>query len=239
MNSFLENVTVVLVHGAWADGSCWQNIIPLLRRQGLEVTCAPIPLTSLTDDVAALQRALERTNGPVVLAGHAYAGAVIAATPEDRVKSLVYIAALAPDEGETVGQVFYRVDPHPEAPRLAPDAHGFIWMPEDGFRRAVAHKASSNQTTIMAAVQRPIALKCIEEKSPAPAWKTKPSWFLLAEEDRMIRLDTQRFMSDRMGANVRSHSVDHSPMYTAPDLVVDVILEAAGDASAKSVRVQA
>jgi pimeloyl-ACP methyl ester carboxylesterase len=239
MNSFLENVTVVLVHGAWADGSCWQNIIPLLRRQGLEVTCAPIPLTSLTDDVAALQRALERTNGPVVLAGHAYAGAVIAATPEGRVKSLVYIAALAPDEGETVGQVFYRVDPHPEAPRLAPDAHGFIWMPEDGFRRAVAHKASSDQTTIMAAVQRPIALKCIEEKSPAPAWKTKPSWFLLAEEDRMISLDTQRFMSDRMGANVRSHSVDHSPMYTAPDLVVDVILEAAGDASAKSVRVQA
>jgi len=236
MNSSLQKAAVVLVHGAWADGSCWQSVILPLQRQGLNVTCAPIPLTSLTDDVAALQRALERTTGPVVLTGHAYAGAVIAATHEDRVKALVYIAALAPDEGETVAQVFYRVVPHPEAPHLAPDARGFIWMPDDGFRRAVAHKASLGQTTILTAIQRPIALKCIEEKSSAPAWKTKPSWFLLAEEDRMIVPDTQRFMSARMGATVRSHPVDHSPMYTAPDLVVDVILEAAGSTIAKSVR---
>jgi pimeloyl-ACP methyl ester carboxylesterase len=227
MNSFFQNSTVVLVHGAWADGSCWQNIILPLGRHGLRVTSAPIPLTSLTDDVAALQRALERIDGPLVLAGHAYAGAVIAATYEDRVKSLAFIAALAPDEGETVAQVFYRAKPHPDAPRLAPDAHGFIWMPEEGFRDAVAHKASLDQTTIMAAVQRPIALKCIEEKSPAPAWKTKPSWFFLAEEDRMISPATQHFMANRMGANIRSHLVDHSPMYTAPNLVVDVILEAA------------
>ena len=109
-------------------------------------------------------------------------------------KALVFIAALAPDESETVAQVFYRVDPHPDAPRLAPDAHGVIWMPEEGFRHAVAHKASSDQTTIMAAVQRPIAVKCIEEKSPAPAWKTRPSWFLVAEEDRMINPATQHFM---------------------------------------------
>jgi len=155
---------------------------------------------------------------------------VIAATPEDRVKSLVYIAALAPDEDETVAEVFYRADPHPDAPRLAPDAHGFIWMPEQGFRNAVAHNASSDQTTIMATVQRPIALKCIEERAPAPAWKTKPSWFLVAEEDRMISPATQRFMADRMGANVRSYEVDHSPMLTAPDLVVDVILDAARQA---------
>lgn len=230
MTSSLQDVTVVLVHGAWADGSCWHNIILPLRRQGFKVTSAPIPLTSLTDDVAALQRALERTNGRVVLTGHAYAGAVIAATPEDRVKSLVYIAALAPDEDETVAEVFYRADPHPDAPRLAPDAHGFIWMPEQGFRNAVAHNASSDQTTIMATVQRPIALKCIEERAPAPAWKTKPSWFLVAEEDRMISPATQRFMADRMGANVRSYEVDHSPMLTAPDLVVDVILDAARQA---------
>ena len=174
MIPFAENATIVLVHGAWADGSCWQNIILPLRRHGLRVTSAQIPLTSLRDDVAVLQRALERTDGPLVLVGHAYAGAVIAATPEDRVKSLVYIAALAPDEGETVAQVFYRAAPHPDGPRLAPDAHGFIWMPEEGFRDAVAHKASSDQTTIMAVVQRPIALKCIEEKSPARAWKARP-----------------------------------------------------------------
>ena len=195
-------------------------------KRGLKVTSAPIPLTSLTDDVDALQRVLERTNGPMVLTGHAYAGAVIAATPENRVKSLVYVAALAPDECETVADVFYRADPHPNAPRLAPDAHGFIWMPEEGFRQAVAHNASSDQTTIMAAVQRPIALKCIQEKCPTPTWKTKPSWFLLAEEDRMISPETQRFMADRMSANVRSYNVDHSPMLTAPDLVLDVILEA-------------
>ena len=227
MNAFPQNSTIVLVHGAWADGSCWSNVILPLQRQGLKVICAPIPLTSLTNDVAALSRALERTNGPVVLAGHAYAGAVIATMPEKRVKSLVYVAGLAPDEGETVAKVFYRDEPHPEAPKLVPDPHGLLWMPEDGFRRAVAHKASADQISIMAAVQRPIALRCIEEPAQAPAWKTKPSWFLLAEEDRMINPNTQRFMANRMGASVRSRRVDHTPMYTEPDIVIDVILEAA------------
>jgi pimeloyl-ACP methyl ester carboxylesterase len=201
-------------------------ILPL-QRQGLNVICAPIPLTSLTNDVAALNQALERASGPVVLAGHAYAGAVIAGTTEKRVKALVYVAALAPDQGETVAKVFYRDEPHAETPKLAPDPHGFIWMAEDGFRRAVAHRASSEQTRIMAAVQRPIAVSCIQEPASWPAWKTKPSWFLLAEEDRMINPKTQRFMAERMGATVRSHRVDHTPMYTEPNLVVDVLLEAA------------
>jgi pimeloyl-ACP methyl ester carboxylesterase len=225
MNNILQNGTIVLVHGAWADGSCWQNVILPLRRQGLKVTCAPLPLTSLTDDAAALQRMLERTTGPIILAGHAYGGAVIGATREDRVKSLVYVAALAPDEGETVADVFYRADPHPDAPHLSPDADGFIWMPEEGFGKAVGHKASPDQAKIMAAVQRPIALKCIQEKAPAPAWRRKPSWFLLAEEDRMISPETQRFMAERMGATVRPYEVDHSPMLTEPGLVVDVILD--------------
>lgn len=228
MNSSPQNGSgsVVLVHGAWADGSCWSNVILPLRRQGLSVTSAPIPLTSLTDDIATLNRVVERTNGPVTLVGHAYAGAVIAAAHDDRVTSLVYIAALAPDENETVADVFYRADPHPEAPRLAPDRHGFIWMPQEGFSQAVAHKASRDQATIMAAVQRPIALKCIQEKAPKPAWRTKPSWFLIAEEDRMISPETQRYMAQRMGATVRLHGVDHTPMYTEPDLVVDMILDA-------------
>lgn len=227
MSSFASNATVVLVHGAWADGSCWQNVILPLREEGLNVTCAPIPLTSLAEDIAALQRVLERTNGPVLLAGHAYGGAVIAGLNEDRVKSLVYIAALAPGEGETVADVFYRAKPHPEAPHLQPDAHGFIWMPAGGFAHAVAHNASPEQTTILETVQRPIAVKCIQEKASVPAWKTKPSWFLLAEEDRMIPPETQRYMAERMGANIRAHQVDHSPMYTAPDAVVAIILEAA------------
>jgi pimeloyl-ACP methyl ester carboxylesterase len=227
MNPSFLTGTVVLVHGAWADGSCWHNVILPLRRQGLKIICAPIPLTSLTDDIAAVQRVIERTAGPVVVVGHAYGGAPIAAQYDDRVKSLVYVAALAPDEGETVADVFYRADPHPNAPRLAPDEYGFIWMPEEGFNQAVAHKAPQDQATIMSAVQRPIAVKCIQEKAPIPAWKTKPSWFFLAEEDRMISPETQRYMASRMNANIRSHQVDHSPMLTVPDLVVEVILEAA------------
>jgi pimeloyl-ACP methyl ester carboxylesterase len=226
MNSSLQNDTVVLVHGAWADGSCWSNVILPLRNQGFQVTAAPISLTSLSDDAAALRRVIERATGPVILVGHAYAGAVIAAAQDDRVKSLVYIAALAPDEGETVADVFYRIAPHPKAPRLAPDAYGLIWMPEEGFGCAVAHKASPDQVAIMAAVQRPIAVKCIQEKAPAPAWKTTPSWYLIAEEDRMISPETQQFMATRMDAIIRSYHVDHTPMYTAPELVVDVILQA-------------
>lgn len=227
MTSSSQAGTIVLVHGAWADGSCWSNVILPLRRERWNVTSAPIPLTSLTDDAAALRRVIERTNGPVVLVGHAYAGAVIAAAHDDRVKSLVYIAALAPDEGETVADVFYRAAPHPEAPTLAPDAHGWIWMPQEGFGRAVAHRASPDQLAVMSVVQRPIAVQCIQEKAPTPAWKTTPSWFFIAEEDRMIPLETQRFMADRMGATIRSHAVDHTPMHTAPNLVVDIVLEAA------------
>jgi pimeloyl-ACP methyl ester carboxylesterase len=225
--AFADDATVVLVHGAWADGSCWRNIILPLRQEGLKTICAPIPLTSLTDDIAALQRVIGRTRGPVLLAGHAYAGAVTAGANDDRVKSLVYVAALAPAEGETVADVFYRGKPHPEAPHLEPDANGLIWMPEGGFAHAVAHKASQDQNTILEAVQRPISVKCIQEKAPAPAWKTKPSWFLLAEEDRMITPETQCYMAERMGAKIRAHHVDHSPMHTAPDIVVGVILEAA------------
>lgn len=129
-----NHVSVVLVHGAWADGSSWAKIIGKLAADGLTVLAAPLPLSSFQDDVAALDRALERVPGPVALAGHAYAGAVIAATHSEKVKALVYVAALAPDEGETVADVFYRTDPHPLAPKLAPDDHGFIYLSDSAFR---------------------------------------------------------------------------------------------------------
>jgi pimeloyl-ACP methyl ester carboxylesterase len=215
------------VHGAWADGSCWTNVIGPLKREGLNVICAPIPLTSLTDDISALGRALERTSGPVVLAGHAYGGAVIQAASDERVKSLVYIAALAPEEGETVANVFYRDEPHPDAPKLEPNKHGCLWLTEEGFRKAVAHKAPQNLIDVMAAVQRPISIHCIQQPALTPAWKTKPTWYLLAEEDRMINPKTQRFMAERMRATIRSVPADHSPMYMEPKLVVGIILEAA------------
>jgi pimeloyl-ACP methyl ester carboxylesterase len=224
--------SVVLVHGAWADGSSWNDVIGPLLAKGLNVLAAPIPLTSLSDDVAALDRALQRTEGPVTLVAHAYAGAVIAANTSERVKSLVFIAALAPDEGETVADVFYRDPPHPQAPQLAPDAHGLIWMPQQGFAAAFSHHASAERAALFAATQRPIALACIQERAPRPAWKTKPSWYLLAEEDRMINPATQRFMAQRMGARIRSEQVDHAPLATAPGPVIDVILDAVANSAA-------
>ena len=155
---FPENSAILLVHGAWADGSCWRNIILPLERSGLQVICAPIPMTSLSNDTAALSWALERTSGPVVLVGHAYSGAVIAAVRETRVRGLVYISALAPDEGETVARVFYLNPNSPEAPKMVPDSRGYIWLPRDAFHRALCQNASRAEANIAASVQRPIAV---------------------------------------------------------------------------------
>ena len=221
-------LTVVPVHGAWAECASWTEIILPLQKLGLGVVCAPIPLTSLSDDVAALDRVLARIEGDIVLVGHAYAGAVIGATKNERVKLLVYVAALAPDAGETVAEVFYREPPHAQAPKLAPDDAGFIWMPPEGFENAFAQDATPDVKAVILATQRPIHLNCIQEKAPRPLWKDKPVWFLAAENDRMISAKTQQFQAARMGATVRAHAVDHSPMLTAPRKVVDVLLEAIG-----------
>jgi pimeloyl-ACP methyl ester carboxylesterase len=166
------------------------------------------------------------------LAAHAYAGAVIAASTNERVQSLVFIAALAPDEGETVADVFYRDKPHPQAPQLAADAHGFIWMPQEAFGTAFSQHASPERAALFAATQRPIAVACIQEKAPRPAWRVKPSWYLVAEEDRMINPSTQFFMAQRMSARIRSAKVDHTPLVTAPELVIGMILEAATSSAA-------
>lgn len=227
MNEFANKVSIVLVHGAWADGSSWSRVIGPLQAMGYRVIAAPIPLTSLSEDVAALDRAIVRTKGPVVLVAHAYAGAVISASTNDRVRALVFVAALAPDKGETVADVFYREKPHPDAPQLAPDVDGLIWMPDDGFASAFAQHASPDQAALFATTQRPIAMACIQEPSPKPAWASKPSWFLIAEDDRMINPATQHFMAKRMGANIRSQKVDHTPLVTSPDVVIDIIREAA------------
>lgn len=222
---------VLLVHGAWADGSSWGGVIRLLQACGLRVIAVPIPLTSLEDDVAALHGTIERTEGPVVLAAHAYAGAVISGAKHQRVKALCFIAALTPDEGETVAEVFYREPPHPLAPKLAPDSRGFIWLPDESFPTAFAQNAPREQIGVLAATQRPIAVPCIQQHAAHAAWRTLPSWYLIAEEDRMINPATQRFLARRMGAKERSAKVDHTPIATAPDLVTEVILEAVRSAS--------
>jgi pimeloyl-ACP methyl ester carboxylesterase len=225
-----NDVTLVLVHGAWADGSSWAKVIVSLAASGVKTVAAPLPLTSFRDDVAALDRTLERAEGPVILAGHAYAGAVIGATRSDKVKALVYIAALAPDEGETVAEVFYRGTPHPDAPKLAPDAHGLIYLPEAAFAAAFAQNASKEELAVLAAVQRPISPTCITVAMERPLWKDRAAWFLVAERDRMIVEDNHRFMAERMKARIRSHPVDHTPLVTAPSPVADIIREAIGEA---------
>jgi len=225
------DVSVVLAHGAWADGSSWSKVIGLLTTGGARVIAAPLPLVSLADDVAAVDRVLERIEGPIVLVGHAYAGAVIGATRSEKIKSLVYVAALAPDAGETVGEVFYRSEPDPRAPKLAPDRHGLIWLPEDAFAAAFAQHASAEEQALLAAVQRPIAASCISVPVERPLWKDRPSWFLVAEEDRMIVPETQRFLAQRMKARVRSHAVDHMPIVTAPGVVADIIFDALREGS--------
>jgi pimeloyl-ACP methyl ester carboxylesterase len=227
----MKDVSVVLGHGAWADGSSWARVITALAAEGVDVTAAPLPLTSLADDVAALNRSLDRTKGSIVLAGHAYAGAVIALARPERVRALVYVTALAPDEGEKVADVFYRLEPHPQAPKLAPDGNGLIWLPEAAFATAFAQNASAIDRAVLAAVQRPISLNCITVPVGRPLWKDIPSWFLVAEDDRMIVPETQRFMARRMKATVKAHAVDHTPSVTAPTVVVDVIREAVRSAA--------
>jgi len=222
----ISEVSVVLAHGAWADGSSWSRVIGPLIAAGHKVSAASLPLTSFEADVAAIERALERVTGPIVLVAHAYAGAVIAAVRNVRVQALVYIAALAPDEGETVGDVFNRAPPHARAPKLSPDTHGLIYLPESAFAAAFAPNATAEEQALLAALQRPIAPACITTRVGRPSWRGLPSWFLVAEQDYMILPETQRFMAQRMRARVRTQEVDHTPSVTAPMVVVETIREA-------------
>jgi pimeloyl-ACP methyl ester carboxylesterase len=221
-----SEASVVLVHGAWADGSSWVRVISPLIAAGHKVLAAPLPLTSFEADVAAVERTLERVPGPIVLVAHAYAGAVIGAARNERLQALVYIAALAPDEGETVADVFYRAPHHFRAPKLSPDTHGLIYLPEQAFAEAFAPNATAEQQALLAALQRPIAPACITTRVGTPRWRDLPSWFLVAEHDYLIPPETQRFMANRMRARVRAQPVDHSPMVTAPKVVIEIIREA-------------
>jgi len=158
---------------------------------------------------------------------------VIAAARSERVKALVYITALAPDEGETVADVFSRAPPHPRAPKLTPDNHGLIYLPEAAFAEAFAPNASAEQQALLAATQRPIAPSCITTRVGRPRWRDLPSWFLVAEQDYMVLPQTQRFMAQRMRARVRTQEVDHTPIVTAPTVVVEIIREAIAAAAVR------
>lgn len=221
-----SEVSVVLAHGAWADGSSWSRVMSPLIAAGHNVSAPALPLTSLEADVDAVERALERVPGSIVLVAHAYSGAVIGATRNKHVKALVYVAALAPDEGETVADVFTRVPPHVRAPKLSPDPHGLIYLPESAFAEAFAPNATTEEQALLAALQRPIDPACITTRMGRPRWHELPSWYFVAEQDYMILVDNQRFMAQRMRAHVRPHGVDHTPSVTAPTAVVEIIREA-------------
>ena len=230
MDPRYQNLTAVLVHAAWADASNWNKVSAPLQKRGLRVRSAQIPLTSLSDDVAAVKRLLRQIDGPVVLAGHSYAGAVITAAGagDPRVKALVFIAAIAPDQGETVGELFHNAEPASGVrPQIAPDADGFLWLPRGAFARSVVPDASLEETALMGINQYPIALQCLGEKMSAPAWRGKPTWFLVAGKDRMIAAAAQRSMAERMGAHIHTLDVVHTPLVSAPDAVVRIIVEAA------------
>ena len=229
-----QNMTAVLVHAAWADGSSWNKVTSELQRRNFQVVAAQIPLTSLSDDVAVLKRVLRAQKSPVILVGHSYGGAVIsaAAAGDNNVKALVFVAAVVPGEGETVGEVFTRIAPHPKAPTLQPDEDGFLWLKVDAFREAVAPDASIEETALMAVNQKPISLKCLTEPTKTPAWKEKPSWFLIAENDRMVSPETQRSTAERMQSRIVSLLVDHMPLASSPAAVSDIIEQAASVAVA-------
>jgi pimeloyl-ACP methyl ester carboxylesterase len=222
----MKDVSVVMAHGGWADGSTWARVITGLAAHGIKSVAAPLPLTELADDVAALNRCIERVPGPVVLAAHAYAGAVIGLAHPERVKALVYVTAFAPDEGEKLTDLFFRAEPHPQAPKLAPDSANLLWLPDDVFPKAFAQNASADDLTVLAAVQRPLSFSCMTVPAGPPLWRNVPTWYLVAEHDYMIVPATQRFMAERMKAKIRSHAVDHTPIVTAPAPVVDIIRDA-------------
>ncbi|MFZ0608062.1 MAG: alpha/beta hydrolase [Methylovirgula sp.] len=229
----VKDVSVVLAHGGWADGSSWARVITGLAAHGIKAVAAPLPLTDLADDVAALNRTIERVPGLVVLAAHAYAGAVIGLARAARVKALVYVNSFAPDDGEKLTDLFFRAEPHPQAPKLAPDSDNLLWLPDDAFPTAFAPNASADDLLVLAATQRPLRFSCMTTPTAGPVlWRNVPTWYLIAEHDRMIVADTQRFMAERMNAKIRSHAVDHAPIVTAPGPVVDIIREAVQAVSA-------
>jgi pimeloyl-ACP methyl ester carboxylesterase len=229
----IDNINVLLVHGAWADGSCWAKVIPLLQAKGLRVTAAQIPLTSLEDDVAVTRRLLSTISAPTILVGHSYGGAVITAAGVDNpnVKALVYITAFGLDEGESLASLSEQGPAPAGASAVEPDDQGFLWINRSRFHGAFAADATDEEAAIMAVVQKPLGIASFTAKSGVPAWKTVPSWYLQCTDDQMIPPPAQGFMAERMGATVHSVAASHAVFMAHPGEVADIIGIAAASAT--------
>jgi pimeloyl-ACP methyl ester carboxylesterase len=222
------NKTVVLVHGAFADGSSWNKVIPILQARGLDVVAVQNPLASLVDDVAAARRAMESVKGSVVLVGHSWGGAVITqAGADDKVKALVYVAAFAPDAGQSVNDLL-KLGPAPAwAASLRKDSAGFLTLPPEIVANDFAQDLPAADTKIMAATQGPWAERCVGDALSVAAWKDKPSWYVLAANDHMIDPASQARMAEHIHATVTRVSASHVPMLSHPEDVAAAIVAAA------------
>ena len=220
---------IVLVHGAWADGSCWSAVIERLQASGYEVTAPQFPESSLAADVARLRQVLARQDGPVIVAGHSYGGQVMTAPGAGaaNVAGLVYIAAFVLDQGESLGALLSQGPPTPALAHLITDSHGFAWLPEDDFVNHFAGDVDPVKARVMYAVQQALAASTLEDVMGVPAWKSQPTWYLVAENDEAIPPDAERQFASRMGASTIEVPSGHVAMVSHPDAVTQLTETAA------------
>ncbi|WP_424353873.1 alpha/beta hydrolase [Methanobacterium sp. MBAC-LM] len=228
-----HDLNIVLVHGAWADGSSWEGVIPYLQKEGYNVTAPQFPLTSYEDNIARLREVLDLQTGPTLVVGHSYGGQIMTGlgTDASNVTGLVYVAAFGLDEGETLGTLLSQGPPTPALAHMQIDDRGFAWLPQDDFVNHFAADVDPVKANVMYAVQQPISGSAFEDTMGTPAWKTHPSWYLVATNDEAIPPEAQRIMAQRMGANVSSIESSHVPMVSHPEEVAQLIMNAAKMAS--------
>jgi pimeloyl-ACP methyl ester carboxylesterase len=219
---------VVLVHGGFVDGSGWQGVYDLLKKDGYNVSIVQNPTISLKDDVAVTKRTLAAQNGPAILVGHSYGGVVITEAGNDpNVAGLVYIAAFAPDKGESVSALIKNPPPGAPVPPILPPENGFLFLDRTKFHASFAADVSADTAAFMADSQVPWGIEALDSAVTEPAWRTKPSWYLVSTEDRMIPPDAQRAMSKRADSTVVEAKGSHSIYVSQPKAVADLIVKAA------------
>jgi pimeloyl-ACP methyl ester carboxylesterase len=224
---------IALVHGGFVDGSGWEGVYRLLKKDNYNVAIVQNPTISLADDVAVTRRVIHAQDGPVILVGHSYGGAVITEAGTDhQVAGLVYIAAFAPDKGESVNSLIKDPPPNAPVPPILPPQDGYLLLDKSKFPASFAGDVDAPKAAFMADSQVPWGVQALAGEISEPAWKSKPSWYLLATEDRMIPPPAQRFMSQRAGSTVVEAPGSHSIYVSHPDAVAAIIKQAAQGAAA-------